>query len=221
MSDSEFQTRLQRINAGSHQSETMQRPAKLRYRLLFVGALSMAVGLQIVKSTNKNYDAIRDSAGGATAALLGLAGIVIVLFGCISIMRSVSRKRLKPEKTSAYGYSITGERSTQGATTSKKASYLLLGTVFGTSACVLMFLASAARFIETQPAQVFIFTTTLVAFLLVIAALLFGIVGIFRRGSGLWRVPFYCVFSIALTFAVIRVSGINFLAWRPFVEMLS
>lgn len=220
MSDANFKRRLQRIDTSPERKQHGQDGRTPRYGLLVLGALAFAFGLQTLRYTNENYETVRDSFGVAAAAGLGFAGMIILLIGCVGIIRAVLFKRPRPATSADYGYSIIDERSTQRVSGARKILSTLIGVLFGASACVLMFMAASARIIDTEPAQQFAFTSVLAAFLLLITSLLFTILGLFFRGNGLWRVLTYFLLSACVTFAIVRIAEINMLAWPHFVEML-
>jgi hypothetical protein len=101
-----------------------------------------------------------------------------------------------------------------------KTFLTLLGLALGIGACLLMFLAVAARYIETESAQDFARAGILSAFLMTTAPLVLGLLPLFLRGFGLWRVPLYSLCGVAVTYAVMRILGVNLLAWSYFVETL-
>ncbi len=83
-----------------------------------------------------------------------------------------------------------------------------------------MFLAAAARLVETEKAQLFASGGLVIGFLLMIVSALFGMVGLFLRGYALGRVPVYFLIGAGLTFAAVRVFGINMLEWQHFMVQL-
>lgn len=215
MSNADFQTRLQRISANAPQQQSIARDTphkgqpraqKPNYGLLALGGAVMVLGLQAVKYTNANYDAIRDSIGLGGAAGLGIATYAIFLTGIVVMARAVFKRRAAQPMRKV----------------SNRAKLLssLFGFTLGTIACLLMFMTAAAKFVETEPAQLFSAGGALIAFLLLLLSILFGLVGLFFRRHALRRVPVYFFLGGGLTFATVRIAGINMLKWPQFIAML-
>jgi len=229
MPNADFQDRLQRIGANSPIQQSMTRGApqagrtgmqKLNYGLIAVGAAIMVLGLQAVKYANENYEAIRDSNGIGAAAGLGLVGMVALLIGVIVMMRAVFKRRATLARADASQYSANVVQPVRKAPTGARVFFSLLGFAFGTIACLYMFMAAAARFVETETAYLFANGGVLIALFLALVSLLFGLVELFFRGYALGRVPVYFLFGGVLTFATVRIAGINMLEWQQFTTML-
>lgn len=229
MSNTDFQDCLRRISGNSPQQQQVARgaehvgrsgPQKPNYVHAGVGGAIMALGIQAVKYTNENYEAIRESGAIGTLVGFGLGGMAAVLIGVFVIMRAVFKWRAAPATAAASQYSANVAPPVRKASTGARVFFSLLGFAFGTIACLYMFMAAAARFVETELAQDFSNGSALIALLLALVSLLFGLVGLFLRGYALWRVPIYFVFGGVLAFAAVRVAGINMLEWQQFIAKL-
>ena len=226
MSNSDFKERLQRIGANPTQQHPMipnaGRPRKRKPNLGLVGAggAIMMIGIQVVKYANKNYEAIRDSSGFGTAAGLGLAGIAVFLLGIFVIIRGASKIHAAPDHADASQYSTNMAQPGRQPSNWARFFFSLLGFTLGTIACLYMFMAAAARFIETEKAEVFSAGAFLIAVVLAFVSLLFGLAGLFLRGYTLQRVPVYFLFGAVLTYATVRGFRINMLEWQQFMDYL-
>ena len=229
MSNADFQERLRRVGANSPQQQPIARSAsrsgrpglrKPNYGLVGAGGAVMMLGLQVVKYANANYEAIRDSSGVGTAAGLGLAGIAALLIGVFVMMRAAFKRASASVETTASRHSANAAKPVQRVSTGARVFFSLLGFALGMIACLYMFMASAARFVDTDTAQLFSNGGALIAIFLALLSLLFGLVGLFLRGYALWRVPVYFLVGGVLTFATVRVSGINMLEWQQFTASL-
>jgi hypothetical protein len=96
----------------------------------------------------------------------------------------------------------------------------LLGAAMGVGTSACLFMAAAARFIETDQAQAFFGSAALVALLLAVVALTIGLVGLFVRGFSLGRVPFYFLVGAFFTWVAGYYLRLNLLGWPSFVNML-
>lgn len=220
MPKADFQDRLQRINANAPQHQPADpgvpkteqaRAQRTNYGLLVLGGAATALGFQAVKYTNRNFQTIGDSIGTGASAGLGVATYVVFLAGIVAMARAVLKRRIAQPALKA--------------TKRVRLLFSFFGFALGTIACLLMFMSAAARFVETETAQIFSFGSGLTAFLLFLLSALFGLVGLFFRGYtlgryALWRVPVYFLSGGALTFAAVRLARINMLEWPHFIAML-
>lgn len=222
MSNKDFQERLQRI-AAARQPQPIVRSAvsggqggagKASYLQIGAGGGIMALGLQILKLANKNYESIRESHGIAIIAVIGIVGMAIGLTGIVIIVRA-SFKHFAPA-------ALVSENPAEATSPSKRPSkaakviFSLLGFAFGVISCLYLFVAAAARFIDTEKGQAVSAGSNLIAIFLAFVSLLFGLAGMLARGSGLMRVPVYFVFGWILTLATYRILRVNLLEWEPF-----
>lgn len=202
MSNSEFQMRLERINAKSQmqlphdpspQQKARSDKRKPDYLRIFIGGLFVAFGQQGAKFANENYDAIKNDFGIGLAIALGIAALAGLIVGSILAFRGFFPKHLRKEASLA-----------QKAQDSKRAKSVcsLLGLAFGTTASLSMFVYTAAR--STGSAESIAINSLSFAFSLLLISLLLGISGLFRRGSSLRRVPFFFLLGGALTLVIVR-----------------
>lgn len=148
---------------------------------------------------------------------LGLAGTGILLFGVFVMFRAVSDRFAAPD---ASQQSANVAQPVRQASNRAQVICSLFGLGLGTIASLYMFLAAAARLVETEKAQLFASGGLVIGFLLMIVSALFGMVGLFLRGYALGRVPVYFLIGAGLTFAAVRVFGINMLEWQHFMVQL-
>ncbi|MBY6066783.1 hypothetical protein KUW17_08530 [Leisingera aquaemixtae] len=220
MSKADFQSRLQRINAApplrqpadlSIPQTEQARVQKTNYGLLTLGGAVVLLGVQAIKYTNANYIPIEDSIGTAASIGLCFAAYVVFLAGIVAVARAIIKRRIAQPVL----------QSTKRA----RAFTSLSGFILGTIACLIMFMSAAARFIETEAAELFSLGSSLIAFLLFLLSALLGLIGLFFRGYtlhryALWRFPVYFLYGGVLTYAAVRVAGINLLKWPSFIAML-
>ncbi len=212
MSDVDFQERLRRVNANIR-NPSDHRPHWPRFARLLVGSVFMALGMQALKYSNENFALIRDELGLAATAAIGLLSLVGLLLGGYLMCQAILNGFSTPRPVAQPGQARTPSSAARVILT-------LIGLVLGCSAMLQMFMAGAAQHIDTQAAEQFRAGGVLLAFVLVIVAMLFGIVGIFLRGRGLWRVPLYFLFGAGLVFAIFKIARVNLLGWEPFVSGL-
>ena len=212
MSDTDFQERLRRVNA-NNRNPSDHRPRRPRFARLLAGSVFTALGLQALKHMNENYEVIRDELGLAATAAIGLLSLAGLLFGGYLIGQAVLNGFGTPRPIAQPGQART-------PSSTARAILTLIGLILGCSAMLLMFMAGAAQHIDTQAAEYFQTGGVLLSFVLVIIATLFGIVGIFLRGHGLWHTPIYFLFGAGIVFAVFKTARINLLGWERFVSGL-
>ncbi|MEL7081175.1 MAG: hypothetical protein AAGK82_07160 [Pseudomonadota bacterium] len=222
MSNTVFQDRLRRINASAQQrmppaaGHAPERGAKkANHAVLAVGAILMAIGIQMVKHAYDNYDAIVDNSQLGTAGWLGLAGVAALLISAVLITRAV------PGKRPAAQSSVTTAPSRSQPSKGGPILFSLLGFAFGAISCFYMFLSATAQVIGTETARTFMNGGFLIALALVALSLLLGFIGLFLRRYALWRVPIYFVCGAILTYATVRILKVNLLEWEQFVTLLS
>jgi hypothetical protein len=227
MSNHDFQDRLKRIGFGAPQPASaswVPQTANTKapgpnYRLIGAGGALIGLGPQVMKYTNRSYEPIRDNYGIATAAALGLAGLAAIVYGAVLIYRGTRRNHAAQADNAA---SPRPDIAAQVRQPSNAARWFfsLLGFAFGTTACLYMFLGAAARFVDTERAQTVSNGGVIIALLLGLVSLIFGFVGLFLRGSGLWRVPYFFVAAGIITFCAVRLFRINMLDWPQFMAQL-
>jgi hypothetical protein len=229
VSDENFQDRLRRISANSQQQQPVAEGAghvvrskapKPNYRLIGAGGAIMALGIQAVKFTNENYQSIKASSGAYAGLGLGLAGIVVFLVGIVVIVRGCSKMLAARTPASDLQYSASSAQAVRKPSKIARVFFSLLGLAFGTIACLYLFMAGAARFIETERAPAFVNGSVIIAIFLCLVSLLFGLVGLFLRGYALGRVPFYFLIGNMLTYVAVRAFKINMLEWKQLTDFL-
>lgn len=225
MSNTDFQARLQRISDHATQSPDMPgadhagklRPQKPNYGRAGVGGAIMMFGVQVMKYANHHYESVRDTSGIAVTAAIGIAGFAVTLAGLIWIFRAVSQLTAADQNAVPNAVPVaTPRRPSTGA----RVFFSLLGLVLGGLASLYMFLAAAARFVETDAAQRFSDGAAFIAVFLAFLSLIFWFVGLLLPGRALWRVPVYFFCGGALTYAAFRILRINVLEWPQFVAVL-
>lgn len=229
MSTANFQERLQRINAHAPQQQPMAQGSpqamrtgarKLSVIQLVVGGLIMTFGNHVVKFAKVNYESIREDVGVNAAAGLGFAGAVIILFGVFMMFREIFKWWAAPARAVASQRSAIVAQPVRESSNRAKSICSLLGFCFGAIAMLNMFMSAAARFIETEKADLFLIGGLLIAALLVIVSSLIGMVGLFLRGYALGRVPVYFVIGAGLTITAVRLFKMNMLEWLQFTTIL-
>lgn len=172
MSNADFQKRVQRLGSPPPQaprgSQSNRRnkngPNGSKFLLIGVGAALLALGIQAVRFANRNYEAIRDDSGPELAAGLGLGGMAAVVIGVIVLMRATLKRDGSRPKAIISDGSLYTENSRPEATKRAKFFSSVFGFAIGVIACITMFLAFAARFVEAEAAQSFSVDGTYVAF---------------------------------------------------------
>lgn len=223
MAKTDFQDRLQRITANAPQQQPMAQgrsqakragAKKTNFGQLAVGAVTMSLGIQILKYTIESYEAIRDDSGIGIVAGYGLAGTAILLLAIFLIKRAV------PAQSTNSQHAGNAEQPVRQASNRAKLICSLLGFSLGMIAMLIMFMSAAARFIETEKAELAANGGLLIAALLSIVVSFIGMVGLFLRGYALGRVLVYFVIGAGLTFAAVRLLRINMLEWQQFTVLL-
>ena len=203
--------------AGSVMRTAAFRP---NYRLLGGGGAIMALGIQAVKFTNENYQSIKTSSEAYAGIGLGFAGIVVFMIGIVVIFRACSKGYVAHTSASHAQYSAGSAQPARKPSKIAQVFFSLLGLAFGTIACLYLFMAGAARFIETERAPAFVNGSVIIAIFLCVVSLLFGLVSLFLRGYALGRVPFYFLINGVLTYVAVRAFNINMLEWQQLTDFL-
>ncbi len=229
MSDKNFQDRLQRISAKSQQQQSMaggpqhagrNGPQKPNYKVVGAGGAIMALGIQAVKFAYQNYQSLKASSGPYTGVGLGFVGIVFINFGIVIIVLGCSKMLAANAPASDSQHSASVARAKRKPSKIAQVFFSLLGLTFGTIACLYLFMAGAARFIETERAPAFVKGSVIIAIFLCLVSLLFGLVSLFLRGYALGRVPFYFFMGNVLTYVAVRAFKINMLEWQQLTDFL-
>ena len=180
----------------------------------------MALGIQAVKFTNENYQYVKANSGAYAGVGLGFAGILVFLIGIAVIFRACSKGHSARTAASASQYSTSSAQAVRKPSKIALVFFSLLGLAFGTIACLYLFMAGAARFIETERAPAVVNGSVIIAIFLCLVSLLFGLVSLFLRGYAMGRVPFYFLIGGVLTFVAVRVFKINMLEWQQLTTLL-
>ena len=220
MSNNDFQERLERIRANAPHRTSVANGRAVRqgpnYGRVLVGGFLMAVGVQALKLTNRNYEAIRDSGGIGLAAVGGLVGAAVLVLGLVVMARAFPRGCAR---ASAPSPSDTVQPLQQ---TSRLARVLfsLLGFLLGTVASFYMFVSSAAHIAGTERSQTVANGALLIALGLALLALLIGFAGLFVSRYPLRRVPVFFVLGGMLLMAAFRAFRIHPVDWPQFMALL-
>lgn len=193
---------------------------KPNYRLVGAGGAVMALGIQAVKFTNENYQSIKASSGAYAGLGLGFAGIVVFLIGIVIIVRGCSKKLAANAPASESQHSASVGQANRKPSKIAQVFFSLLGLTFGTITCLYLFMAGAARFIETERAPAFVNGSVIIAIFLCLVSLLFGLISLFLRGYALGRVPFYFLIGGVLTYVAVRAFKVNMLEWQQLTDFL-
>ena len=180
----------------------------------------MAVGIQAVKFVNENYQSLKESNGAYAGAALGVAGAAVVFIGIVVIVRGSSKMLAAQLPAPASQYSASFAPTERKPSKIAQILFSLLGFVFGSIACLYIFISAAALWIETEKASAVSIGSLLIAVVLCFVSLLFGLASLFLRGYGLGRVPFYFLIGSVLTFVAVRVFKVNMLEWQQLMDFL-
>ncbi|KAE9629546.1 hypothetical protein [Parasedimentitalea maritima] len=228
MSTADFQQRLRRINADVPQQQPMDQGSsqamrtgarKLNVVQLVAGGAILLLGNRALKQVNENYEAIRDSSGIGTAAGLSLVSIAVFLAGIFILARGFFNLKAGPASENNAHFSTEEMPRVPKASNKAKLICSLVGLVLGVFACLCLALAAFAGY-ETEKALQIAICGIALSILLLLFAITTGIVGIFKRGFALGRVPGYFVIGAVLTFSTIRYFRINPSDWQQFAEIL-
>lgn len=226
MSNSDFEDRLSRIKAGAGQSVA---PASgggkkgIRYGRFFLACLAFAIGLQLIKVANTNYELIRDQYGVPAAAGLGLGSIAIVILGVVLMIGAFRSPRSASayQSTGAYPNSGTGPKVQTSA--GARLFFSLFGMALGGLACFFMYVGNAGRQlgvtgrVDTETANAMATGSAVAAFLLVVVALLIGFIGLFVRGLPMRRVPVFFLLGAMVLYTSFQTLRIHPANWPTFM----
>jgi len=210
MSKSDFQDRLQRIGASSHQGSSVApgpasiapaRAKKPGIGRFVIGGASLALGSYMVRHANVNYEALRDSSGIGVLALLGLGGMALTLLGAIMMWRAI------------FARQVATKKAVRQASKTARVTTALLGFALGTAALFTIAMSTTASQMETEAAKSFMIGSSFLVLLVTFVVFLVGIVGLFLRGRSLVRVPVYYVFGVVITFAIVWILRVDMLDW--------
>lgn len=220
LAQEDFHARLQRIGAGAeppaagpgvYARPAPPEPRKPNIGMVGAGGGLVGLGTHLLRKANRNYEVLRDAGELGVLSGFAIGGVVATLLGVWLIYRAF---RHRGDAAREEG------REVRQPSNFARAAWSILGLAFGATACSYMFMASAARLIDTDAAETFSAGGVLIAFALAGVSLLLGIVGLLRRGSSMVRVPIYFLFGGIITYAVFQYFWINPLEWPQFVAQL-
>jgi hypothetical protein len=178
--------------------------------LMFFAVCLILLGSGLVRFTNENYERLRADGGTQLTFAFGIAAVATILLGIVWFWRSLQKRPATvPQRSEPVPPS--------GAT---RRGPLLFGLAVGVATCFLMFMTSAARLLNPATDNVVSALTLLSAIALTLLVLLVGIIGLFRRGSTLRRVPLYYLAGAILTYAAFRLFYIDLRTWPWFVSLV-
>lgn len=217
MSNEDFQERLQRLAQNSshrpmsdHAGPVPEPTRGPNLVLMVVAVFVILLGSGLIRFANENYESLRADGGVGLSLSVGLGAFATLIFGVALFWRSVRRKPAqvpyRSEQPSASGKARLGP--------------LLFGLALGVAACFSMFTAAAARLINPATDNFVSGLALLAALALTGLAVLIGIVGLFRRGSALRRVPLYYLAGAIFMFAAFRLLYIDLRNWPWFTSLV-
>jgi hypothetical protein len=216
MSNGDFQERLQRIaqNSGHRPSPgpagAVPEPSRgPNLFLMVVAVFVILLGSGLIRFANENYEKLRADGGVGLSLAVGLGAFATILFGLVLFWRSL-RKRPSPASQLSEPPLVSGKA---------RLGRLLFGLVLGVIACFSLFMTSAARLLNPATDNTVSAIAFLAAVSLTLLAFVIGIIGLFRRGSALRRVPLYYLAGAILTYAAFRLFYIDLRNW-PWVASL-
>jgi hypothetical protein len=167
--------------------------------LMIVAVLVIFLGSGLMRFANENYERLRADGGTELTLAFGIAAFATISYGVVLFWRSL---RKRPAQLSHLSEPLPPSGKS-------RLGPVLFGLALGIAACFSMFMASAARLVNPATDNIVSGLTLLAALTLTLLALLIGMVGLFRRGSALRRVPLYYVAGAILTYAAFRLFYID------------
>jgi hypothetical protein len=177
---------------------------------MVVAVLVILSGGGLIRFANENYERLRADGGVGLSLAVGLGAIAIFILGIVLFWRSL-RKRPAQE------VHVAGPLAPPGKS---RLGPVLFGLALGIAACFSLFLAGAARLVNPTTDNQVSGLALLAVLALTLSALLIGIVGLFRRGSALRRVPLYYLAGAILTYAAFRLFYIDLRDWSLFTALM-
>jgi hypothetical protein len=217
MSNDDFQERLQRITRNSSQSPAPGRAGAVsepargpNLVLMVVAVFVILLGSGLIRFANESYETLRADGGVGLSLAVGLGAFATIIFGIVLFWRSF---RKRPAQVSYVSEPLP-------AAGGARRGPLLFGLALGFIACFSMFMTSAARLLNPATDNVVSAFAFLGALTVTFVALLIGIIGLFRRGSALRRVPLYYLAGAILTYATFRFFYIDLRSWPWFASLV-
>lgn len=178
--------------------------------LMISAVFVILLGGGLIRFTNENYERLRADGGTELTLALGIAALATILLGIIWLWRSLQKRPAPmPRLSEAAPVSRTAGRGP-----------LVFGLALGVLACFSMFMTSAARLLNPATDNIVSAFTFLAAAAVSLLAFLIGIIGLFRRGSALRRVPLYYIAGAILTYAAFRLFYIDLRNWPWFAALV-
>ncbi|MFK7940696.1 MAG: hypothetical protein AB8B82_15045 [Roseovarius sp.] len=218
MSTQNFQDRLSRIQAEagdvpggqSQPTKTQHTKRKLDRRTLIAASVLIGCGVTMLRKANEHYDALKAADQAGLLAFLALGGAAALIAAFWLFMRATFKAQSGQETPA----------DTAPPPGAARIICSLIGLMIGVVACGQMFVASAARHVPTELAQKVAQGGTAMAVILLAIALFLGFIGLFWRRSAMERIPVYFLFGGMLTYAGMRIGGVNLLTSEAFVAAL-
>lgn len=178
--------------------------------LMIFAVFVILLGGGLIRFTNENYERLRADGGTELTLAFGIAAFATILLGIVWFWRSLQKRPAPmPRLSEPAPVSQTAGRGP-----------LVFGLALGVIACFSMFMTSAARLLNPAMDNIVSAFAFLAAVSLTLLAFLIGIIGLFRRGSALRRVPLYYLAGAILTYAAFRLFYIDLRTWPWFVSLV-
>lgn len=214
MANANFQDRVQRIqaNAAVQASRRSKSSAKAsgggRLISLATSAVLTVTGGKAVQYANENYETLRDNGEMGMALGFGAGGLILALIGISMLLRSLagSKPRRAPK-------AVEKRKPSEAA----RLLFSLIGLVLGGVSCLCMLMAEASSAYNSEAARLFAEESVRIATSLLIVALVFGLIGLLRRGRGMGYVLVYYILGAALAYGAVYGLGVDFQDWNAFV----
>jgi len=229
MSKADFEERLRRIGAAAPQEAAASPPTdpapaaapaapppRKRHRpMVGLGGVIVAFGVHLTLSAWRAYTATPDHAVTDAVLGLGLGGAALLLAGTLVILRT-GRRVLAPTTKAAPASDPASDPAADTIPPARRRRspilrlvLSLVGLAMGAAAYVELFVAQAARGIDTEHAAKLAEGGALTALALACVAFLVGLSALARRSRSLMRVPVYFLLGGVLCFSAYRIAQID------------
>jgi len=174
-----------------------------------LGGVIVAFGVHLTLSAWRAYTATPDHAVTDAVLGLGLGGAALLLAGTLVILRT-GRRVLAPAADPASDPAAdTIPPARRRRSPILRLVLSLVGLAMGAAAYVELFVAQAARGIDTEHAAQVAEGGALTALALACVAFLVGLSALARRSRSLMRVPVYFLLGGVLCFSAYRIAQID------------